>query len=296
MTELTPREKREQYRQLLAARVEEENALKRAQERVLADAEWYMLSDRRELHNFFFWRVEDRGGWHSDNSDRQYDADPAVSEKLRKATSNYQSSIKDPEFLAWSAPNSDREYRRPLFWYTELPFPAELVPRRTAVRMKAPKHPLHYECVTNFAAEHWRKMWIVSDAWKRAIEDLEPAVHEFFSHEIQFDDVVLTNFWVIRRNYRFDPLDHERSELDELKEEVDIDSLGWPFDEDDCILKDENSRRLFVRRKAIEGKHWISNGPYVSRSLAVKLNPLLPSQFPDRSTIATRFFAVSVSD
>jgi hypothetical protein len=279
MTELTPREKRERYRQLLAAREEEANAVKRANERVLRDAEWYLLADRREELGIYFWRQLYEGPGYEAN--RQYDADPVASEKLRKARADYTRS------------NSTHAW---------LPCPPELVPRRTAVRMNVPDYPIHYEPVSNFGAEpggnNWpyHQIWIVSDGWKKAIEELEPAVHEFFPHEIQFDDGVLTNFWVFREGPAIDVIDHARSQLDEPQGEYP----GWPINEGSSVfaMNDDDSRKLLcVRRVAVEGRHWIRYGPFVSRALAIKLNPLLPCRWPQTpSTNATRFCPVSVSE
>ena len=136
------------------------------------------------------------------------------------------------------------------------PFSPDLLHKSIRFKRPAPTRAYHIFATIDYAGGQYS---IVSEQWKAAIEDIEPDRHEFFPFDICFSDTT----W---RVYIF----HTR-------QMAKIFPGGKVSLHDLCI---PNTAK--ANRSDLAGRHWIEHYGlpfvFVSRALALKLLPLLPSQ------------------
>jgi hypothetical protein len=113
---------------------------------------------------------------------------------------------------------------------------------------------------------------VVSTEWKAAVEALEPGVHEFFAHELRFEDAIVTDHFLFRGRQGVDFLDFDACS------DVRIDKR-WDGARVYRLAPDGvRPRRVVGRREPLQGRHWVSSAgqSFVSPALAEMLWPLLP--------------------
>jgi hypothetical protein len=217
----------------------------------LEDAEFYVLEFDQDSEATI--RI-------CDLLDSQYDPDPATTQEIARARFALQQTL-DPN----RGSPTDIGYRS-LFEQRQFALPANLVPIYSAFRDPVPQVVQPFfgildRCVLN---NHPLSYEIASENWRAAIESIEPHVHEFFVHKLQFSDGVLKNYFIFRcRQHQQYVLDYDHS-----------DSL-WRHRSDESVPP----KKTVAYRAALSGKHWVTQPrpsvQFVSRALASRLRPLL---------------------
>jgi hypothetical protein len=180
----------------------------------------------------------------------------------------------DPHQISEFRPNS-------LFARIRFPMPAELVHTDSWFASRLPARLEHFETVQAPPSPHTDQNWydIVSPEWKAGIESLEPNVHEFFPHTLNFMVGSVTDRWVFR----------PRIEIEGALLPSGAYVVVIPDDEDFGQMKThfwQHTKRtglidVYLDVAKLCGKHWArceGDFPYnlVSKPLAEKLLPLLP--------------------
>ena len=143
---------------------------------------------------------------------------------------------------------------------------------------------IHYDQLRDFAAEPSHDgegklrategaYVFISKKWKEALEILEPGVHEFFSHEVEFCDYTMGEHFIFRDCQKFEVVDRERS-------------LGpggvKRFPTGELVIIGPPGQ-LVLTRSLVAGRHWMRQrglaSPVISKAFALRILPLLPSTF-----------------
>lgn len=188
-----------------------------------------------------------------------YDPDPAETEAIKARRAAYYATLEP----YWKfVPYEPFHYEHPEM----APMPADLVHRRSAFKRpmpkKEPEHILAFPFWDYATSPPFGDYYtLVSPQWKAAMEALEPGLHEFFPHEVVFNDGSWDRF-VLRscQNVNF--------------------LVGLvPFWSD---LK-TGREKAYAKRSALAGRHWVRHWAlgenFASRELAVRLRPLLPPRY-----------------
>jgi hypothetical protein len=152
-----------------------------------------------------------------------------------------------------------------------LPMTADLFPASTAFDKPTPESLPHYG-LPDERMHLWPPRAIVSPDWRAAVEALEPGVHEFFAHELRFNDTTVNGHFLFRGRQAVAFLDYDA--CSDMRIETRWDGApiyrlapdrAWP-------------RRVVGRREPLQGRHWVdaAGQSFVSRALAERLAPLLP--------------------
>ncbi|MFM9940748.1 MAG: hypothetical protein ACKVP7_14790 [Hyphomicrobiaceae bacterium] len=167
--------------------------------------------------------------------------------------------------------------RMNLYSLAQFPLPPELVHTESWLGSRLPAQLGHLEIVMAPPLEnHWYT--VVSPEWKAAIQNLEPATHEFFPHKLHFLDGTVADRFVLRT----------RIEIEGALVPRDS-TLIHDYDPDRTKLSDHywlnplhGTAKVDVRVAAtkLRGHHWIKAAPerryLASRPLADRLRLLLP--------------------
>lgn len=244
----------------------------------LPDAEWYVLRDQR---------VEEQTLIHIGNEDEeqtQYNPDPAGTAAIGAARAAYCREL-DPGWWV------DRDRPGWLFEREGIQFGPELIYPASAFDVPKPEVLPHWDQVLDYCIEPYRNflgymqeaglMPIVSGEWRRAMEQFEPDVFQFFPHELRFRNAVVPDYHILRERMA-DVVDHSNTPADRRNNSWRV--LSGPG--------------LVVWRHAVAGRHWVRQrwSPdvhFVSRPLAELLHPLLP--IPEQPT-AFQLLPVAVRD
>jgi hypothetical protein len=213
-----------------------------AKQKKLPDGEFYVLAHDGEA------RFSPRG---------QFDPDPQETELIKTRRRAYYRSC-EANWEPSPMPLEDLFHRR---YPVPPPIAPDLVHRRTALKRPMPRtepdHILHY-ALRDYATEN-DAYTIVSPEWRDAIEIVEPGVHEFFPHAVEFSDGAWTRCILRSRQKILFLADGPNLFAKDVME---------PF-------------RVRGRRPNLEGRHWVQSGAlpwdFSSRALAERLLPMLPS-------------------
>jgi hypothetical protein len=148
-------------------------------------------------------------------------------------------------------------------------FDAALVSEASHFYGAEPAHLIHFDYLFDFANEPIMnrlgkfveipgQYYFVSEEWKCAVEEIEPGVHQFFSHTVYFSSSAIEDHLIFRDCREFNFLD------------------GDIVSQLSCGKEQERP----VDITPIIGCHWIRQtglrAPIVSRELATRLLPILP--------------------
>jgi hypothetical protein len=152
-----------------------------------------------------------------------------------------------------------------------LPMTADLFPDYTAFAKPKPEALPHYG-LPDERTYFWPPRAVVSPQWKTAVEALEPGVHEFFAHELRFEDATVTDHFLFRARQRVDFLDFDACA--DVKIETEWDGARVFR----LAPAGVRPRRVVGRREPLRGRHWVPSAGhgFVSPALAERLWPLLP--------------------
>lgn len=210
---------------------------------VLAPAEFYYLCDfRGEL----FLSANHQGP----------DADPQTSETIRKARL---------DSLRAFEPQLTDSFRPDIKSWRQIKLSPELVHRWTSIKTPMPENPSHFDTIYDYSSSTYE---IVSPAWKAAVEDFEPNIHEFYPHEFRFSDGKIWPCYIVRSGQQLD-YPASKDDLAQMADSLWRDPVDGGYN--------RTPRPVHARRDILNGKHWVEYDFHAaSRPLAEKLLPLLP--------------------
>ena len=238
----------------------------------LPDGDFFMLKDGRAEMNVLSGRTIRVPETEDSQLYDQHDHDPARSKELsmaRRQRLRELESIPDltrPSYTLFR----DRRFR----------FDPSLISNPSHFYGPPPQAAIHYDILTDFSVEplvglngdlHQTTCQydFVSNEWKAAVESLEPGVHEFFPHELEFSSYTMYGHFIFRDCLELDFVDLERSGPGGVQR-TPLGGLTVAYD----------PVGLAARGEVVAGRHWIRqigvDFPFVSRALALKLLPLLP--------------------
>ena len=223
------------------------------------EAEFYMLHDRRPEYDVLGLTTQEL---------QQYDPDPEATLELKRLRYSRHKEL-DP---SW--PNSD-PCKRDIFKSIDLRMPPDLVAKSSAFHGNMPSIKPHYHLIRDFCDLYY---YVVSAAWRTALETLEPDVHEFFPHELHFTDGAMSDHFVFR----------ERRCLDRFLDPEHSDVVRWLRKSDGVLLWEFPAtgappKKISAFRRLTVNRHWVRQRPedvpyaFVSPLLAKKVSPLLPN-------------------
>ena len=242
----------------------------------LPDGEFFMLQDQRDEADLLSGRTIRVPGTEDSQLYDQHDRDPDRSKELSMARLQRLREL-DPNPDPTRPPYSlfdDRRFR----------FDAGLLSETSHFYGPPPQQEIHYDFLTDFArepivgrdgklSEAAGGYRFVSEEWKDAIEGLEPGVHEFFSHEVEFSDYTMYGHFIFRDCPEMEFADLERSGPGAVQK-----IPSGPFQ--GKLTTKYDPVGLAAKRELVAGRHWVRHvgvhWPFVSRALALKLLPLLP--------------------
>jgi hypothetical protein len=170
----------------------------------------------------------------------------------------------DPTFR----PDQNRE----LYSENWHPITGDMVHRESWFRSREPARIAHYERIQCPSPKPAPLYTLVSAEWKRAVESIEPDVHEFFPHKLNFRDGVVSDRFIFR---------HRVVVRDFLRPHCP-NSMAVGIARVCRDLVDAPEFDYAVPASKFAGRHWIELREryrthfFVSRALALRLVELLP--------------------
>jgi hypothetical protein len=177
------------------------------------------------------------------------------------------------------------EYER-LYSDCRYPITPDMVHRNSWFRSRRPAQINHYEYILCPGPKPAPNYMLVTPQWKRAIEDADATVHEFFPHKLNFEDGVVRDRFIFRPRVVVPgflrPISPStlsmKSEIDSIFDRLQ--SLPPSF------LQNTPVSELEVVLNLLPKRHWIEfpvfgfdpSFFFVSKSLAVQLVDLLPDR------------------
>jgi hypothetical protein len=240
----------------------------------LPEAEFYYLRDGRDSSTFL--ACEHQIG-HPLDEDDQWSGDEATneSEQIHRRL-----ALRLAEIVPGVSESDTRLAFDRLYPNGQHPFTPDMVHKESFFKTRRPARLEHIEFI-RCPHPAWVRMGtyytVVSADWMKAIESVEPSVHEFFQHKLNFRDSEVVDRYIFR--YRGNDFDSNmiqrisskaRSRKDEILSLIGrgtIDEIGYPITE------------LEMNSASFAGRHLVAYGQFslfVSRTLALKLFDLLP--------------------
>ncbi len=239
----------------------------------LPDGEYLMLTDERGELDLLSERIIKVPGNESEMARDQFDPTPDLTRALSEARLQRLREL-NPDYDRFQIPPTlfeDRRFR----------FDSSLL--RDTSWFRGPGSAIHYDWLADFAQEPENARGrrnlregmnrIISSTWKNAIERLEPGVHEFFRHTLEFSNYTSYDHFIFRDAEELDIIDFERSDKET--------GVIWRArrEGEGLYRLRAQPRGLALKRERLV-HHWVRHiefrRPFVSRALASLLLPLLP--------------------
>ena len=240
----------------------------------LPDGEFFIMQDNRSFSpHFLSGRSISVPGREEPIIDDQYDRYPDLSEQISMSRL---STLR--ELQAKLGPST---YPGSLFDDRRAKFDSSLLSPESYFHGSSPPCEIHFDQLHDFAVEpnvdrdgNYSKevgaYTLVSKEWNNAIEGLEPGVHEFFPHEVEFCNYTIITHFIFRDCQRFEFIDLESS----------VGPKGVQRSRTGELVFVSRPSRLVLHRTLVAGRHWMPHreltSPVISRTLALRLLPLLP--------------------
>jgi hypothetical protein len=238
---------------------------------LLPEADFYLLYDRRESLSDL-------------SCEHQIDRHQIYTGRLSQESDDIHSRL--VERLAELFPEMPPREACMLYDERQIAFTKDMVHSESFFDTRRPKRLDHHEKLLGLSPLHPTKYSVVSMAWKNAIESVEPSVHEFFPHKLNFKDAIIEDRFIFRPRILIPdllkPISPQNSSRQQEVKAILSRKPKVVLDPFEVVDGEPDISRFEINTALLKGHHLISasrDDIVVSKTLAARLIELLPEEF-----------------